>query len=277
MQIFVRGKRVNSNSRGDPLMVHFLQCMCETKDVNDLVREFFDYNDVVDNVEDTINKLSRALGVSKRSLWEHIRIGSAEKVKKARVIPLSISQEDIPIFDDEEDEVAEWVQPPKDKEEEDEEILSISDEEEDEPKMIPVVVDPIVPNTIDSNARALKALTNALAFMDPVQDRDLYRMTKTAMANYVMALCKNVAPPPPNELFSVRERALALKMDISKLSVQAVGKKAYEYYCTTYPGKKPMQRLVTDGDHTYMMNLYSEFTAPKTVDRALREALKKRK
>lgn len=262
-------------------MKHFLQCVCQRPDVDSLIEDIFDYDDVVDNLEDTVNKLSRALGVQKRSLWAHIRIGSVGKVKKSRVVPLRESQDDIPLEEDEEEEeIAEWVQPPKDKEEEEEEemeLLSLSLSDDDAPVSPSPSPSPSPPNSVDANARALSALCKAIMFMDPVQDRDLYRLTKTTMATYVMALCKGAAPPPPaNPLFSVRERATALNMDISKLSIQQVGKKAYEYYCAAYPGNKPLQRLITDGDHTYMMNLYTEKTAPKTVDRALREASKKR-
>jgi alpha-L-arabinofuranosidase len=217
----------------------------------------------VDNLEDVVNKLSRYCNLDKRTLWREIRLDSN---KKQRGISLVQSQEDIPIgFEDD-----------KGKEEM-EEIESSSSSSSDEEDVIineqpPRQVPDVSYEMISANSKALNALRKTLKLLDPHNDRDLYSVTKSSMAVYVNRLNQCLEAS-----FSVRDRAAMLGYDITRVSIQQVGKKALEYFRETYPGQKPLQRLITDGDHSYMMNLYTLSTAPNTVDRALREALKKRK
>lgn len=144
---------------------------------------------------------------------------------------------------------------------------------------------------VTANASALRALTSTLAMLEVGIDDDLIRYTKATMVAYARALDRNgpivnpatlrnpvVQPELEHEArFGVSERIRQLRIpDADRLDVGAIGKLALKYYKERFPGCVPPQTLVRAGegrDRIFMMNLYTETTAPLTLDRAIREQI----
>jgi len=248
--------------------------------VDALIKALFEYDDAIDNLEDVMGKLARYYGTSRRVLWAHVQVeeempGTGKRARRAQRIQLRQSQEDVPVGDvDDEDDDYEEAEQVVDKGKEEEEDLSASLVEEVE---LMVAASPPPPADVATNISALNALCKTFKLLKPADDRDLYNLTKSTMAACVAALNKGITEMEGVQ-FSVRDRAEALGYDMEHVSVQQVGKVAHEYYRAAYQGAKPPQRLVANGNgQTYMMNMYTAITAPSTVDRALREAFKKRR
>lgn len=327
MNITVDGKRIKTNRHGVPYIASFLKHFFEKEQVKSVVSQYFNYTDTLDNLEETVKRVSHILGVRPPLIWSRIATASPPSSKTRTPVPIKRlhkqgkvggrgrGRKRALVFDAEEEEdeadpiqdyvEEDYVEEEEDIEDEEDPIIN-SDDDELPPTPPPARVRaaPVVAKgtsggraitfdehvqMVNANAAALRALTSTLSMLEVGIDDDLIRYTKATMASYARALDRNgpivnpaalrhpvVQPELEHEArFGVSERIRHLRIpNGDRLDVGAIGKRALQYYKERYPGCVPPQTLVRAGegrDRIYLMNLYTETTAPLTLDRAIRE------
>lgn len=133
------------------------------------------------------------------------------------------------------------------------------------------------------NTQVVHALGLVLSSIDQEREQDFAIYLKDTALPFIKAIRKHgpVAAEPTKEshdggpLFGVSQRIeqLGLSDVIGSNFVPVIGMRALELYKQVYPGHTPPQRIIRNEKHDkqYMMNLYTEATAAKTLDVAIKE------
>lgn len=259
----VKGQRVKCNRFGKPLIESFLKLLLpdpagrgdreKALAITDL--------DYIDDLRDYVSRLARKLKTKQKYIWQEI---SFEESFNRRKRSSSSLEEDDDVLEQEE------------QEEDDDEIVSNEDNARAQDS-----------EALAHNTSVLRSLSMLMSQTDRETESEYMRLLKDTSLPFIKAVREHgpvvtqasQAPEKHGErLFGVSQRIEALGVRVPAGQVGVVGKRALELYREEYPGHTPPQRVViNEHGHEYLMNQYTESTARKTLDVAIREQQQQKK
>lgn len=293
--LHVKGQPVKCNRFGNPLVSSFLELLLpDPAGYVDRQKALTAYNlDYIIDLTDYVKRVARKLGVKPKHILDEISFVKEKPPKKSAFAPPKAAQKKRPLIVDEDDD--EYKDDLFDNEEEEEVESSAggggfdnSDYEEEEEEVV-AFGGGGNEGALATNASALRSIALVMAHTDREAEADYYRLLKDTTLPFIKAIREHgplfnsaargggIERPLPEKqgerLFGVSQRIEDLGADVPANAVSQVGKRALELYRKAYPGHTPPQRVVVnEHGHEYLMNQYSETTAKKTLDLAIREA-----
>jgi len=260
----VKGEPVDCDRLGNPLVDSFLELLLPDpagRGDREKARKATSLDYIYD-LKEFVQKVAKKIGTDQKDIWEVISFDSPVKGAKKRKRPTVRHRIVLP---DEEDIDEEDI----DEEDIDEEDIDEEDIQEGH----------LNNDNLKANCRVLSSLALLMGQTNPDTEYDYYALLKDTSLPFIEAIKQHgpvvskPKPEKPNEvLFGVSQRAEHLGLNFAPGRVAQVGKRALQLYRRAFPGFNPPQRTVkNDHGHEYLMNQYSETTAKKSLDIALRE------
>lgn len=270
--LFVKNSPVECDRLGNPRVDSFLELLLPDpagRGDREKARKATTL-DYIENLDDFVKKVAKRIDTEEQHIWEVISFDERKKERKKKVKRHRIILHN--------DDYLEEEDPIEDYHEEDDSIEDYHKE------------DDLTGKSLEVNSQVLSSLAALIRETNPDVEYEYYALLKDTTLPFIKAIKQHGPlldnssngrnqPEKPNEiLFGVSQRAEQLHMNLSGGRVAQVGKRALELYRQEYPGYNPPQRTVkNDHGHEYLMNQYSETTAKRTLDIALKEEKKRQR
>ncbi len=271
-RICVDGHQIqNVNRDGKPHAIALANLLCPG-----VTLKFGKDDDVyVDNLEEFITKLARKQKVNAKTYWSRISFAEPQpqlvrKDSKGKREMESVNSDD----DNDDDDV--YLN--NDVDDVDEIYMSSSSSSDLSPDVGPSDEQQQQQRPSRQDIYHYCTLANTLATAIPMfSSYPLYQAhLKTTYKKY-MDVIAEVEPVVENDLYGVSERANHLGIDLTGINPFKIGVEALALYREEYPKKNPQKKAMTRGDHTVYRNVYTDEECKKTLDVALRDAVRQSK